>query len=162
MTAAWFLFAAQAGGSLLQARETSRAAARDAAAGAFQARYQGLMERYQIQRQAEVDARTRQDQFAQAMGAQRAALGHAGVGGGRTARLLEARGRTQYGHAQLEADVSARLATRASEFQERQQISALRRGAKAAQRQAGFDLLGDFIGLGQQGMDIRTAQQAGG
>lgn len=162
MSAAWFLSAAQAGGSILQARETSRAAARDAAAGAFQARYQGLMERYQIQRQAEVDARARQDQFAQAMGAQRAMMGYAGIGGGRTARLLEARGQTQYGRAQLEEDVSARLSTSASEFRERQQISGLRRGARAAQQQAGIDLLGDFIGFGQKGLDIYEARKAGG
>jgi hypothetical protein len=161
MSAAWFLLAAQAGRSLLQAQETSRAAAQEAGAGAFQARYQGLMERYQIQRQAEVDARTRQDQFAQAMGAQRAMMGQAGIMGGRTARLLEARNRTQYSRAQLEEDVSAQLSTSASEFREQQRISGLRRGARAAQQQAGIDLLGDFIGFGQKGLDIYEAQRAG-
>jgi hypothetical protein len=120
------------------------------------------MERYQIQRQAEVDARTRQDQFAQAMGAQRAMMGQAGIMGGRTARLLEARNRTQYSRAQLEEDVSARLSTSASEFREQQQISGLRRGAQAAQQQAGINLLTDFLGFGQQGLDIYEAGKAGG
>lgn len=160
MSAAFFLLAAQAGASLLQAHETSRAAVQQVGAGAYQARYAGLMERYQIQRQAQLDTRLRQDAFARAQGAQRAALGYAGVSGGRTAQLLEARSRTQYTQAQSEADISALLSTTASEYRERQQMSALRTGARQAIRQSQVDLLGSSLDVGLRGLEMYETGKA--
>jgi len=160
MSLGWVLLGAQLGGSLLSAKSASRAAAKEAAQGTFQARYQGLMERYQIQHAAELDALQRREQYAQAVGSQRAALGFAGVSGGRTAQLLSARDRVEYERAQEYADTSTRLAMSSSEFQEQQNISGFRRVAKRKQEQASLDLFGDVLSLGQKGYELYQAGKA--
>lgn len=155
----WILLGAQAGLSLLQAQESSHAIRKSVREGAFQARYQSLMEQYQIRRAAEIDARERQERFTESLAAQRAALGFAGVSGGKTAQLLKARSRVEYERAQLEATVSAQLATSAAAFKEQQQISSLRLGSEQAMKQAGIDLFGSLLKTGSKAYDLYSAKK---
>lgn len=159
--APFFLTAAQAGTSLLQAHYESKAIGEQTAEGIFQSKYAGLMERFQLKRQAQLESRARQEAFAQTQGAQRAALYAAGVGGGRTARLLEARSRTQYSRAQSEADISARMGTQASRTKRQREQSALRMGARQAIQQSSLDLFGNLLGSAQQVGQDYEAWEAG-
>jgi hypothetical protein len=162
VSAQWALFAAQAGVNLLSARSSGAAAGQAIGQQIGAARIEGTMERIQLERQARLDASLRTERFSQAMGSQRAALGAAGVSGGRTARMLETQSRLRYQRAQGEADFTTMMQTRASEFRQQQRVRGLRQAGRQAGRQAALDLLGSGLSMGQTGMDIYQAQQAGG
>lgn len=163
MSAQWFLLAAQAGTNILQSQMQRRAASAQAELGTARAELAGSMERIQIRRAAEADARQRTQRLAETVGSQRAAMGAAGVGGGgRTARLMRMRTQVKGRHEQDQADMQRQMQEDASRFRERSQISDMRAQARQARTQANLDLLGGGLSLGQDAMALREQQQAQG
>lgn len=157
MSAAWILFGAQQGVNLLGSLSslgTSRAAA---AAARGQAQTFGALERFQIARVGREDAVDRQNRLASALGSQRAALGAAGVSGGRTAQLLEARSLLNAQQDQTRANLRNLTATQASLVREQGAV----RGASAVSSQAGLQFGADIFGQlvsAQQGYNLLTEQ----
>jgi hypothetical protein len=162
VSAPWLLLAAEVGMDLFAARSQLKQAGRAAGFGIGMARLEGAMERMQLQRSARDDAAARVSNLRSVTGAQRAALGAAGVAGGRTARLLELDSQLQFRRAQDAADFQTRMATTASEFRERTTISSMRAQARQAGRQAQVDMFGSILRAGQQGRQILQTSAAGG
>ena len=162
MSAQWILFGAQVGTSLLSASSRRRAARRQEAEQIRGAVIGGTMERMQINRTAREQESFRRGELARSLGAQRAGLAAAGVAGGRTMQLLDTTSQYEFRREQDFADFQHRMAVRSSEFRQEQTIRAARAGASAARSQAGLDLAGDLVNLGQQGFSIWEAGRAGG
>lgn len=161
MSAAWVLLGAQVGVNILQFGMQRRAASARAGLASAQAEFSGTMERMQMRRRGEVDSRQRTERLAQTMGSQRAALGAAGVAGGRTARLLEMRSQVQRRFAQDVADENLRMGVDASRIRQRSGQSAIRAQARQARTQATLNLLGSAVDAGQQAYTLREQDLAG-
>lgn len=157
MTGLTALTAAQVGTSLLQYGASTSAAAENLKSQTFQSRFQGLMERYQLRQQAELEEEERARQLRSAIGSQRTATAASGVIGGRTARLLEAKSRARASRAREQAAVGQTMQQMASEHQERQRVSGFRQQAQQQTRQSGINLLS---GLAQAGSTYYQGQQA--
>lgn len=164
----WIMLGAQVGGSLLQAsastraaREQAQMAGRAAGVAAGQAVYAGSMERFQIRNQAQYDEMLRRRGFAQAIGSQRAASASAGIIGGRTQQLIEARSQAAFTRELAQARFTEDMAVSSSRFRQESAIQAARAGGASAamqaqqvSRQAQADLIGSFAKIGQQGYAI--------
>ncbi len=163
-TASFLLAGAQIGVSLFQAREQMAAAAQMAEMeGARQATiagrtaFGGAMERFQIRTAAGYEESLRRQQFGQAIGAQRAASGAAGVIGGRTQQLIEARSQAAFTREQAMARYQRDMSIEASRYRETTALADARTAtqmafaqAGQAQRQAQLSFLGSAIGTGFQ------------
>ncbi len=140
----WLLASAQVGVSLLQARETMRTALQSAemegarqATIAGRATFSGSMERFQIRTAAGYEESLRRQQFGQAIGAQRAASGAAGVIGGRTQRLIEARSQAAFTREQAMARYQRDMSIEASRYRETTALEDARTATQMAFTQAG-------------------------
>lgn len=156
----WPLLVAQVGVSLLQQQSSTRAADAQRGLQEAEASFEGSMERRQLERRGELDARARTGRLAETLGAQRAALGAANVAGGRTGRLLEARAQMGRRFEQDVADQTLATQDRASRFRQRSRTSAFQQQASAARGQANTDLLGSLIQSGEQGQTLREQDAA--
>ena len=140
----WLLAGAQLGVSLFQAREQMAAASRAAemegarqATIAGRAAFGGAMERFQIRTAAGYEESLRRQQFGQAIGAQRAASGAAGVIGGRTQQLIEARSQAAFTREQAMARYQREMSLEASRFRETTALEDARTATQMAFTQAG-------------------------
>jgi hypothetical protein len=200
----WLLLAAQAGASLFQARASTQAAGQQALAqtqsayasaletitstgeqAAFQAgaaTFTGVLERFQIKEQAAYEGMMRHRALAQAMGAQRAASSAAGVIGGRTQQLLEARSQAAFTTEQMRARLVTELAFISSEQRQRTTVEGVRleaataarraqveaasvaSGAKieaaGAAKQAQVSMFGDMLKIGTKAVDLFQTTKA--
>jgi hypothetical protein len=159
--AAWALFSAQTGVNLLAAHESAQRQGEIAGAQEAQAIVSGELERAQIRRQAQQSATDRQRALAEAIGSQRAAMGAAGVAGGRTARLMEAKSRLRAQEAQHREDLETQSRLAASQYGQRAASKRARERVSAAQTQSYLDFLGAGAKAGRQGMKLWEQQQAG-
>ena len=164
----WMLAATQVGTSLLQARESTKAAEAQMVADiqrqgitAGRAAFAGPLERFQIQRNAEFQSRLRQRDLAETVGSQQAAFASAGVVGGRTRRLSIARSQAEFSRERAQADFQTRTALRASEERQRAAMENARLGMKdagrvgrAQGRQAGINLAGNLLEVGRQNANL--------
>ena len=160
----WVLATAEVGISLMQARETMRTALQSAemegarqATIAGRATFSGSMERFQIRTAAGYEESLRRQQFGQAIGAQRAASGAAGVIGGRTQRLIEARSQGAFTREQAMSRYQREMSLEASRFRETTALTDARTATQMAfaqagqqQRQAQLSFLGSVAGAGFQ------------
>lgn len=142
MDPSWILVGAQIGTSLFGARaERSAARAQRTLAGAqhtlitAQTEISGQMERFQLRRRAEEEESIRRAQLAEALGSQRASMAGAGVVGGRTQRLIEARSQAMFTRDQAYADYQTRMGLAGSRFQERMTVAGARLQQGGAQAQ---------------------------
>jgi len=171
----WMLTAAQVGTSLLQARESRRAAQAQMEANiqrqgitAGRAAFAGPLERFQIQRNAQFDARLRQRDLAETIGSQSAAFASAGVIGGRTQRLSMARSQAEFSRERAQADFQTRTAIRASEERQRAAMQNARLGmsdagrvAAAQGRQAGINLASNLLSIASDNRDLFETKPEG-
>lgn len=156
----WVLFAAQQGVNLLAA-SSQVAAAGEAAGSAYrQSIIGGEMERLQLERQARQSAEDRQRALASALGSQRAAMGAAGVAGGRTARLLEARSRLRAQEAQQREDLATQTRLQASRYRQGAEERRINTQLRSRLQQSGLGLFGSLLGGAQQGMDLFDQSKA--
>jgi hypothetical protein len=160
MSASWFLLAAQAGASIFQARESTLAAGRQAAAVAGAATFSGVLERYQIKERATYEDYMRTRGFATAMGAQRAASSAAGIIGGRTQQLMEARSQAAFTYERARARVQTSLELASSEAQQRARVQGARLESESAASQSRATMFGDFLKIGTKTVDLFQAGQA--
>src|SRR5699024_8636919 len=100
----------------------------------------------------------RQMYLASVLGAQRAGLASAGVGGGRTERLLAAQAQAGASRAQASADQQRRLSHWASERRQTAQLA----GFRAAARTTELDLFAGLMEGGSGVYDAYSARKAGG
>lgn len=144
------LTVASFGMNILGAYQQRQAAERRADIQEYQAAVQYHQERSQIQRQARQRTEQLQQQYRQVRGAQQAAFGHAGIIGGRTRRLVEARLRGEKEMARGRTRAGRERGLRQAE--QRQEMAALGAQMQRAEagRQFGIDLLGAGLQVGQQ------------
>jgi hypothetical protein len=153
------LAGASIGVSLFQAREQTRAARQSAALeaarqGTIMSRvtFGGEMERMQIRTAAQASESFRRAQLGEALGAQRASMAAAGIIGGRTQQLLQARSQAAFTREQARESAQMRLQISASRYRESaaiqdaqtstQQVFA---GARQEARQANASFLGNAL-----------------
>ncbi len=172
----WMLAATQVGNSLLQARESTRAAREQMEATiqrqgitAGRAAFAGPLERFQIQRNAQFNSRLRQRDLAETIGSQRAAFASAGAIGGRTQRLSLARSQAEFNRERVQADFQTRMATLASRERERVAKEDARLGmsdagrvAEAQGRQTQISLAGSLLNTAQDNADLLQTKPGGG
>jgi hypothetical protein len=156
----WLLLAAQAGASLFQARASTLAAGQQAAATAGAAAFSGVLERFQIKEQASYEDYLRSRALATSMGAQRAASSAAGVVGGRTQQLLEARSQAAFTYERARARMQTSLELTSSEMQQRARIEGARIEASSAARQAQTSMFGDMLQIGTKAVDLFQTSKA--
>ncbi len=140
-----FLSLASAGLDILGGFSQARAAGRQAADETFQAVLSGNLERMQITRQAEEDARLRASELRSVLGSQQAAFGARGVAGGRTAQLIAARSRAAAMREQEMADFQTRMGLQSSEYRQTQTQRAALTAGRAGQLQGGLTVAGGGI-----------------
>lgn len=159
---------AQIGTSLFAAKSATdamesnlRASIARAGTEAGRAAFAGPLERYQIRRSAEYTERLRSRDFAASVGAQRASSAAAGVVGGRTQRLIEARSQAEFTRQESMADTQTRFALAASRERERvarenakMQMSDAGRRALAQGNQITTSFLGDLFQIASQNSDM--------
>jgi len=164
----WMLAAAQVGTSLLQARESARAAEAQMVADiqrqgitAGRAAFAGPLERFQIQNAARSQSRARRQELAQTIGTQRASFASSGVVGGRTQRLTEARSQAAFSKDRALADQQTRLQLLASEERQRAEMENLRLGisdasrtAQARIRQSNVNLASNLLSVASSNSDL--------
>lgn len=136
------LAAVGVGVSLLQASRQKSAARR----AARQTQVASAIERRQLQQQAEWAAEDRERYLAGVLGGQRAALGGAGVGGGRTGRLLAAQAQYAARVSGGRADYELHHRMQASRMGERTQVA----GFRDQIRQTDIDLFGSLLSSSSQ------------
>lgn len=164
MSLTFILGAASFGASLFQARTQVQSAVQSAG---LEGERQGLimgratfsesMNRFQISNAARDAERFRRQQLGQAVGAQRASMAAAGVVGGRTQQLLQAKSQVAFTREQGRADSQERLQLAASRFRQTTAIEdaqmATRQtfaGARQGIQQAGASFLGNVMQTGVQ------------
>lgn len=164
----WLLAAAQIGTSLLSAQSATAAMEDNLAANieragitAGRAAFAGPLERYQVRRSAEYSERARNQDFASSIASQRAASAAAGVVGGRTQRLIQARSQAEFTRQEAMADSQTRFALAASREREkaamenaRMQMSDAGRTALAQGNQITTSFLGDMFNIASQNSDL--------
>jgi acyl transferase domain-containing protein len=164
----WMLTAAQVGTSLLQARESTRAAQQQMEAAierqgitAGRAAFAGPLERFQIQNVARAQSRSRRQELAQTIGAQRASFAASGVIGGRTQRLSLARSQAAFSREQALSDQQTRLQLLASQERQRAAMQNARLGmsdagrvAAAQGRQASVNLASSLLDVASTNFDL--------
>lgn len=158
------LGAASIGLSLFQAREQSSAAR---ATAVMEAERQGIimgriafgesMNRMQITNAAQEAEGFRRRQLGAAVGAQRASMASAGIIGGRTQQLLQAKSQAAFTREQARADSQQRMQLAASRYRESAGIQDAQMatqqaftGARQQIRQAGASFLGSTMQTGVQ------------
>ena len=156
----WALFASQVGLDLFQQREQRHHQAEMAGLQLEQWQQAGEFNRAQIRRAGEQDAADRQRAYRQTIGAQRAAMGQAGVVGGRSARVLRSESAVRRDRAQLRSDQETSAQLQASHMQQTQQADVLARQLEHSADQALWDTVGTILNAGQQGHGIHQQQQA--
>jgi len=156
----WALFAGQVGLNLFQQRNQMRHQAEMAELQMEQQQQAGEFQRAQIRRAGEQDAADRQRAYRQTIGAQRAAMGQAGVVGGRSARVLRSESAVRRDRAQLRADQETSAQIQASHMQHAQQADVLARQLEQSADQALWDTVGMGLEAGQQAHGIHQQQQA--
>lgn len=169
------LMGAQVGMSIFGARESNKAAKKQARmagqqAGvtAGQAVFGGKMERFQIRNQARYEESLRRRGFAQSIGTQRAASSAAGIIGGRTQQLIESRSQAAFTREQGQARFNEDMAISSSQYRQESSVQAARYGGAQAAMQANqvrkqntMNFMGDMIGVGKQGYALWEQRQAG-
>lgn len=101
-----------------------------------QATVSGQMERFQLRRRAEEEEAARRGYLAEAIGSQRASMAGAGIVGGRTANLIEARSQALFTRDQAYADFQTRMGLAGSRHQEGMAIAGSHLGQAGASVQA--------------------------
>lgn len=146
MSAQFALLAAQAGMDLFQT-------AMDTSIAKTAARVQGRYERSKIKLASRQQAEDRNDYLVSVLGAQRSALAASGVGGGRTARLLDAQAQRKASRARMYADIQTSDSLIQSRLREKTSVLS----AKRAMNRATMDM---FASILSGGMDISQQNQA--
>lgn len=167
----WLLAAAQIGTSLLSAQSATKAMEANLDANieragitAGRAAFAGPLERFQVRQVAESQGRARRDEFARSLGAQRASSAAAGIVGGRTQQLIEARSQAAFSRETALADQQTRFRILASREQEkaamenaRMQMSDAGRAALAQGNQITASFIGDLVGTASDNTDLFTS-----